>query len=298
MGSCFQPTGGNIVMKRGDQGVDVREVQQALMELGYDLPRWGADGDLGSETLGAIAHFLRDHGAEADEDADVVSDVALALVQNVLAATKAAPLGPKLESGRFHDLRSMASQKNVGGRRAWKQITGVTLHQTACVLGERPQRWATVGAHLGVTRAGQVIWMHDFEKIVWHGNGFNGHTIGIEMEGTYAGVEGDDRTFWRPKDEPNRKPQTPTIELVEAARATVRWVCQEVARHGGRIKQLVAHRQASNQRDSDPGSALWQQVAMPLHKELSLSDGGPGYTVGNGYPIPEKWDPSRAGVKY
>jgi N-acetyl-anhydromuramyl-L-alanine amidase AmpD len=285
-------------MNRGEKGVEVRKLQQALMALGYELPRWGADGDLGSETLDALARFLREHGELVDDDADVVSEAELALVQKVSAAATDAPLGPQLASGRFHDLRSIATQVSIGGRRQWKQITGVTLHQTACLLGERPQRWSTVGAHLGVTRAGQVIWMHDFEKIVWHANLLNGATIGIEMDGTYAGVEGDDRTFWRPVDEPDRKAQTPTIALVEAAKATVRWICQEVARHGGRVERLLAHRQASKQRESDPGSALWQQVALPLHVELGLNDGGPGYVVGNGYPIPEKWDSRRVGVRY
>jgi len=287
-----------MAMKRGDQGVEVRRLQSGLMALGYDLPRWGADAELGAETMDALARFLRDHGTEVDDDADVVSDAELAQVQRVLSATTEAPAGPQLAGGRFHDLRSVANQSNIGGRRSWNQIAGITLHQTACVLGERPQRWATVVAHLGVTRGGQVIWMHDFEKIVWHGNGFNNRTIGIEMDGTYAGIEGDDRTFWRPADEPDRAPQAPTAELIEAAKATVRWICEEVSRHGGRVEQLVAHRQASNQRQSDPGSALWQQVALPLHAELKLSDGGPGYTVGNGIPIPEPWDPSRRGVKY
>jgi N-acetyl-anhydromuramyl-L-alanine amidase AmpD len=287
-----------MAMKRGDQGPDVRRLQSGLVALGYELPRWGADGDLGTETMDALARFLRDHGTAVDDDADAVSDAELAQVQRVLSATTEAPAGPQLPSGRFHDLRSVANQSNIGGRRGWNQITGVTLHQTACVLGERPQRWATVVAHLGVTRAGQVIWMHDFEKVVWHGNGFNNRTIGIEMDGTYAGIEGDARTFWRPKDEPDRQPQAPTAELIEAAKATVRWICEEVARHGGRVEQLVAHRQASNSRQSDPGSALWQQVAMPLHAELGLSDGGPGYCIDKGCPIPEAWDPSRVNVKY
>jgi hypothetical protein len=78
----------------------------------------------------------------------------------------------------------------------------------------------------------------------------------------------------------------------------VRWICGEVVRHGGRIEQLLAHRQASSERQSDPGSALWQQVALPLHAELGLNDGGSGYAVGNGYPIPQTWDRSRVGVKY
>jgi hypothetical protein len=78
----------------------------------------------------------------------------------------------------------------------------------------------------------------------------------------------------------------------------VRWICDEVARHGGRIAKLVAHRQSSDTRESDPGSALWQRVAMPLHQALGLDDGGPSFVVGNGRPIPEKWDSSRRGVKY
>lgn len=285
-------------MKRGSRSVEVRKLQLMLMELGYELPRWGADGDLGTETIDALALFLREHGMTVDDDADEVSDAELALVRQVLSMTSDAPLGPQLAGGRFHDLRTIAAQNRLGGRRSWKQITGVTLHQTACVLGEKPQRWRTVAAHLGVTRAGQVTWMHDFEKVVWHGNGFNASTVGIEMDGIYAGVEGDDETFWRPSEEPNRKPQVPTKELIEAARATVRWICQEVERHGGRVEKLFAHRQASRQRLSDPGSALWQGVALPLQSELKLSDGGPGFTLGNGRPIPERWDSSRLGVRY
>jgi N-acetyl-anhydromuramyl-L-alanine amidase AmpD len=288
------------MLQRGSRGEEVRRLQSALVDLGYDLPRWGVDGDLGSETIDALARFLRDHGAPVDDDADVVSDAELELVDQVHGATATSPFGPRLGSGRFHDLRSISAQSTVGGRRPWKEIKGIVLHQTACVLGERPRRWGTVGAHLGVTRGGQVIWMHDFEQVVWHANGFNPLTIGIEMDGTYAGVDGDAGSFWRPPGDVTRQPQTPTDELVDAAQATVRWICAEVARRGGRVELLVAHRQSSNQRQSDPGSALWKRVARPLHADegLRLTDGGPGYRVGNGSPIPEAWDETRKGVPY
>jgi hypothetical protein len=78
----------------------------------------------------------------------------------------------------------------------------------------------------------------------------------------------------------------------------VRWICDEVARHGGRVAQLLAHRQASCHRESDPGSALWRLVAVPLHTDLGLNDGGPRYTMGSGLPIPDAWDPKCVGVKY
>jgi len=288
------------MLKRGSQGEEVRKLQNALLELGYELPRWGADGDLGTETIDVFARFLREHSKEIDDDADVLSDEELELLYRIHDTRQTTLMGPKLGGGRFHDLRSTASQNNIGGRRTWKQVTGIVLHQTAVVLGENPTRWATIGAHLGVTRGGQVVWMHDLEKIVWHGNGFNGFTVGIELDGTYAGIEGDDRTFWRPKGEPNLRAQLPTDALVDAAQATVRWIYAEVARRGGRVERLLAHRQSSKERQSDPGSALWKRVAKPLlaDEDLGLTDGGLGYKVGTGYPIPEAWDETHKGVKY
>lgn len=47
-------------------GESVRLVQQALIDLGYSLPRFGADGCFGSELRGAITNFQADHGLEAD----------------------------------------------------------------------------------------------------------------------------------------------------------------------------------------------------------------------------------------
>lgn len=285
-------------MKSGAKGEDVRALQEALIALGYELPRWGADGSLGSESIDALAAFLRDHGVEVEDDASEVTKAQLALVKKVLVAQRGAAAGPTLLAGKFHDLRSIASQDRLGGRRAWSKITGVTLHQTAVVLGERPERWKTLGAHLGVTREGQVVWLHDFAKIVWHANGLNAMTVGIELDGMYEGVQGDLKSFWNPDNDPKRVPQRATNDLVEAAKATVRWVCSEVERHGGKVNHLYAHRQASKQRQSDPGSELWHLVGMALHKELTLTDGGAGFTLGDGLRIPEAWDPSRKGVKY
>lgn len=284
-------------MQRGDKGDEVKKLQVALMELGYPLPRWGADGALGTETLGALAHLLEDHGKQRDADADTVTDAELAYVHALHDALQT-PLPPPVAGDRFFDIRAEADRRYVIRRRTWKDVTGICLHQTACNLGERPQRWATIGAHLGVTREGKVIWMHDFDYAIVHGNGFNTSTVGIEMDGAYAGIEGDPKTFWRPPGDTKSQPQSPTAELIAAAKQTVKWICSEVERHGGKVTSLVAHRQASKDRQADPGSALWKAVAMPLHGELKLDDGGPGYKIGTGFAIPEVWDASRVGIKY
>ena len=47
-------------------GDDVKALQELLMQLGYDLPKYGADGKFGSETKRAVIGFQTDEGLKAD----------------------------------------------------------------------------------------------------------------------------------------------------------------------------------------------------------------------------------------
>ena len=38
-------------ISKGDQNSKVKELQRALIRIGYPLDRWGADGQVGGETL-------------------------------------------------------------------------------------------------------------------------------------------------------------------------------------------------------------------------------------------------------
>ena len=296
-------------MRRGDHGPLVRQVQADLAQLGYALPRstrpdGTLDGDCGLETLGIAALWLAANAGVAPVDGnscELTDDELLAISSAATALRNghAQTVGTQGPPGTMYvDRRSSAAQTHFYGNRSWGQVRGITLHQTACVLGETPKRWDTVGCHVGITRTGQVIQLHDFTKLIVHGHGWNTQCVGIEMDGEYAGIEGDIRTFWRPPDEPNRLPQTPTTALIEAAKATIRWIVAEVARNGGKLTKLVAHRQASSERESDPGSALWRAVALPMHAELGLDDGGVGFTIGDGLPVPAEWDERCSGIPY
>jgi len=65
----FQP-GNEIALKeqeaisisKGKIGNEVRELQQALVNLKYFLPRYGVDGKFGNETESIVKNFQRDHG--------------------------------------------------------------------------------------------------------------------------------------------------------------------------------------------------------------------------------------------
>lgn len=57
---------GDRLLTNGCEGDDVKELQEALIKLGYDCGRWGADGDYGDATELAVETFQRDHRLHDD----------------------------------------------------------------------------------------------------------------------------------------------------------------------------------------------------------------------------------------
>jgi len=188
-------------------------------------------------------------------------------------------------------------------RRRWTSVTGIVLHQTSCQMGSLPSRWHKTrtrpgtAAHFGIARDGTVIRVHDLTWLTPHGHGFNARCVGIELDGMYPGLIDDRRTFWKPKGS-KAQPMVPTPELVQAALETIALIVGEVAEQGGTVLYLLAHRQSSAARRSDPGQALWQAVALPAMRAHGLTDGGAGFRIGTGRGIPGEWDARCAGVGY
>jgi hypothetical protein len=59
---------GDRIIKHGMSGDDVRDLQVKLMTLGYALPKYGADGDYGGETIAAVKEFQENHDLDSDGD--------------------------------------------------------------------------------------------------------------------------------------------------------------------------------------------------------------------------------------
>lgn len=57
---------GERLLKHGAEGADVKQLQLYLIQLGYDLGRWGADGEFGDATELAVKAFQRDHELGVD----------------------------------------------------------------------------------------------------------------------------------------------------------------------------------------------------------------------------------------
>lgn len=57
---------GDRLLKKGSKGADVTALQGKLIELGYALPKFGADGNFGTETESAVIAFQKAKGLNAD----------------------------------------------------------------------------------------------------------------------------------------------------------------------------------------------------------------------------------------
>ena len=53
-------------LKRGSKGDLVRQLQSDLISLGYEMPKYGADGSFGAETESCVKQFQRDNQLTAD----------------------------------------------------------------------------------------------------------------------------------------------------------------------------------------------------------------------------------------
>jgi hypothetical protein len=193
------------------------------------------------------------------------------------------------------DRRAFASQSHHGWpvkRRSLSKVTGVCLHQTACNMGTRPARYDGTGSHVVVT-GGQIIWLHDWTHRVVAASGWNDATVSIEINGLFAGVEGDPRTVWDDPSTPGREQAMALDERdVLATLDVLRWMKREIPG----LRVIVAHRQASADRRNDPGEAIWRRVAIPARAEVGLVTPNE-FTLGDGLPIPNEWD-DRAKAHY
>lgn len=292
-----------VLIPFGEKSLRVHNLQLWLISLGFPLPRFGDDGSLGDETISAVVDYQAAREKEGfplktQENALKIRGVGKSTYQDI--ANKIHNQPPKLDPpipnptsfGKFTYL----VKEDEGGKKAirprsWADITGITLHQTATIFGENPQKFRSISAHLGISRGGHIILINGLNFVVYHGNAFNSHDVGIEVDGHFEGVEGDLMTYWKPKSNPTRQPLRPTEEQIQSTRKAIAWIIERVKFHGGEVKWIHAHRQSSKFRTSDPGSHIWKEVGLWAKKEFGLQDGGPDFTAG-GYPIPKEWDPS------
>lgn len=209
---------------------------------------------------------------------------------------------------RKYDLRSEQTNppnieppkhRIVSGRvalRLLKNITGVVLHQTATPYGVTDaavdlaggnrelalaRRSLRVACHAMAFRDGFFTLPCPLTWYVYHGNGFNATTLGIEIEGKYAGEESKKADGDQELD----------AVVIESARAALKYLVEEARTLGAPVRFIYAHRQSSETRRADPGEAIWKSVAVEYGSEVLGLERRPELVMGGGRQLPSSWDP-------
>ncbi|MEM7158640.1 MAG: N-acetylmuramoyl-L-alanine amidase [Myxococcota bacterium] len=284
------------------------------MSRGYDLPRFGSDGHFGDECWEALQRFAKDQNI--DWDPRVPAEVLTALDRPATPppAPRATPSSrgtTGVGSVKVYDLREQADSphkksKTVAGRtvqRRASSIDAITIHQTAVKFGVKSYQISAAGGDRDMALARRAfkvachaLAFHDgfislaapLRWYVYHANSLNRRSLGLEIDGNYAGLAGG-RTA-------NGRPPTPlTDKVIEASRMAVKLLMEEGRKEGCPIKYIHAHRQSSRSRRGDPGEELWRKVVLEYAVPVLGLQTEPGKTWGNGKPIPKDWDPNGVG---
>ena len=107
-GQGASPTALVLDVPTGRRGPAVRDVQQALIAMGYPLPKHGADGIRGPETKNAVSKFQSDNNLTVDGDPGPETIAAL----NKVIASK----GIKIEKSTEKDVKPSSAGTAGGGR--------------------------------------------------------------------------------------------------------------------------------------------------------------------------------------
>ena len=311
-------------MNIGDKGADVREIQIALEDQGYQLPMYGADGDFGNETKTALEDFAR------DESLPMGDPVPPQTLSAILAGRGAGWDIPRddpcrdlvsyppitetlLDKVEVIDLKHRPFSERIARKykrrygepivRDVSDVTGITIHQTAVKYSIRDYqiqaaggdekmafayRALKVACHVMAFHDGFVVWTNPLDWYVHHGNGFNSYELGLEIDGNYPGLVGGQT--WN-----KRTPTKTTDASIRAACAALELMVREGRKMGMPIEYIHAHRQSSATRRSDPGEELWNEVVLEFAVPVLGLKTDPSKVLRDGRPIPKSWDADGVG---
>jgi hypothetical protein len=313
-------------MKRGDDGPKVQRLQLALLEHGYKLPRFGADGDFGGETARALVELADDANVSWSSTTDVpevmLDHIGIGEIDDESAVITLDGHGmPDLEGVRLYDLRSEQSARHPKGKadrhgrtlqRDPSAIKGITIHQMDCLLGPKKgwekqysireeavaRRALDVACHVAALRSGAVVIPANPLDYLQQANALNPRTLGLEIEGIYPGLMGGRIGHPGPK----RSPTEVTVEIVHASRMGMKLLVSLGKSVGAVIEFVWAHRQADSWKLADPGEELWRKVVLEYAVPVLGLRTRPGDNfahykgpVRHGKPVCLEWDPKGVG---
>ncbi|MFP2903681.1 N-acetylmuramoyl-L-alanine amidase [Pyxidicoccus sp. 3LFB2] len=186
-------------LRKGDSGPKVKQLQDALVKLGYMTKAQVATGPgtFGPKTEAAVTRFQADKKLPTT---GYYGDLTHAALKKALSSGGKPPVDgptkpPPTQGGKFPKPPVISAPSPNQNERGGKDIDTIVLHHTASNNGAGDLAWmrnpkSQVSAHYMVDRDGKIYQLVGDEKRAWHAgkgelNGvptdINGRSIGIEI---------------------------------------------------------------------------------------------------------------------
>jgi hypothetical protein len=163
-------------------------------------------------------------------------------------------------------------------------VDTIVLHQMSFSRGSVASLYDTVTAHFAVLLDGQILKLHPIESYLAASSDLNDWSVAIEFAGNFPNENG---TYWAG----DSGRHVPTGLQIASGQDLVRHLNE----HYG-MYIIYAHRQGEGKvggvgydRSNCPGPDIWYEIGEWAKNELGMEDGGKGYKVGRGMPIPDAW---------
>ena len=219
--------------------------------------------------------------------------------------------GTKYKDQKSKDITALLAKKKIltgpkpRSKRNWRDIYAIMVHHTGYENKEERIAESSRTAsnyHFIIARSGKVYMANHPQLMIWHGHGLSQHSIGIEIDGNFAGLMNDPTHGGKPYFWTGGKssaPSIPTNAQLDALDTLVRELADMLKKNGTSLKYIYAHRQSAASRESDAGQIVWQHAVLKLQSELGLQKTTETFTYtsgergeGGGNPIPKEWDPA------
>jgi len=214
-------------------------------------------------------------GADGGGDEELFGNIAGRIGSSIFGRASGA-----LDTANIIDLTATADKSKRKGTRDPKTVYALVLHQMACCFAPQDplKRFLTVGAHFAIANDGRILQLHPMSTLLWASNGFNNRSVAVEFAGNFPDTRG---RWWQGSTYGMNRP---TAAQVTAGRQLIRHLMRTMG-----LTHVLAHRQSSGTRENDPGPDIWFDVGQWAVNTLGLKDGGPGFKIDTGNPIPEEW---------
>jgi V8-like Glu-specific endopeptidase len=185
---------------------------------------------------------------------------------------------PPPATSRIQDRTSFSPKDKRKGVRDMKKVYALVLHQMAFSRGSHNNKYDSVTSHFAILPDGQILQLHPLNALLWASNGFNAGSVAVEFAGNFPNTKG--KCWSAAKFGCHRV----TPQQIESGRYLVDHLIRTMG-----LTHILAHRQSSGTRENDPGPDLWYHVGQWAVENRGLKDGGSGFKVGSGNPIPDVW---------